>query len=80
MKNRVRHQQVLREVVESPSLEMFKGHGDAACGDVVSGHGGGELGIWEVFSNLYECKVQQNPFGKNFKPVTRAWHTDLWQR
>ena len=30
-----------REVVESPSLEVFKNHGDVALGDVASGHGGG---------------------------------------
>ena len=35
---------------------MFKNHGDVALRDVVSGHGGGGLGldlvILEVFSNL----------------------------
>jgi len=29
-----------REVLESPSLELFKNHLDAAMRDVVSGHGG----------------------------------------
>ena len=29
-----------REVVESPSLEVFKNNGDATLGDMVSGHGG----------------------------------------
>ena len=29
-----------REVVESPSLEVFKNHVDVAVRDVVSGHGG----------------------------------------
>jgi len=28
-----------REVAESPSLEVFKNHGDAALRDVVSGRG-----------------------------------------
>ena len=29
-----------REVVGSPSLKVFKSHGDVALRDVVSGHGG----------------------------------------
>lgn len=29
------------EVVESPSLEQLKNHGDVALRDMVSGHGGG---------------------------------------
>ena len=29
-----------RKVEESPSLEVFKNHGDVALRDVVSGHGG----------------------------------------
>ena len=32
-----------RKVVKSPSLEMFKNHGDVAMRDVISGHGGGGL-------------------------------------
>ena len=53
----MRHwQRLLREVVESPPLEVFKDHGDVALRDVVSGHGKDELGlglvIIEVFSNL----------------------------
>ena len=40
----VRHwHRLLREVVESLSLEVFKSHGDVALKDVVSGHGGGGL-------------------------------------
>jgi len=50
--------QLPREVVWSPSLEVFKNHGDAALGDVGSGHDGGELqlglGILEVFRNFNE--------------------------
>ena len=30
---------LLREVVESPSVEVFKNHGDVALRDVVCGHG-----------------------------------------
>ena len=42
--------------MESPSLEVFKNHGDVALRDVVTGHGGVglglDLGILEVFSSL----------------------------
>ena len=45
-----------REVVETPSLEVFKNHGDVAMRDMVNGHGGNGLGldlmILELFSNL----------------------------
>ena len=45
-----------REVVGSPSLEVFQNRGDVTLRDVVNGHGGGELGlnlsILEVFSSL----------------------------
>lgn len=36
-------QRLHREVVESPSLDVFKSHGDVALMDVVSGHGGDGL-------------------------------------
>ena len=32
-----------KEVLESPSLEVFKNHGDVALRDVVSGYGGDGL-------------------------------------
>ena len=35
--------QLLREVVQSPSLEVFRNRVDVALRDVVSGHGGGGL-------------------------------------
>ena len=35
--------QLLREGVDSLSLEVFKNHVDVALRDVVSGHGGGGL-------------------------------------
>ena len=48
--------QLHREVVESPSLEVLNYHGDVALRDVVSGHGGDELGLdWVIlvlFSDL----------------------------
>ena len=34
-----------REVVGSPSPEVFENHGDVALRDVVTGHGGGGLGV-----------------------------------
>ena len=36
--------QLSREVVEPPSLEVFKSRVDVALRDVVSGHGGGAGG------------------------------------
>ena len=45
----VRHwNRLLREVVDSPSWEMFKKHGDVALRDVVSGHGGDVLVVGQV--------------------------------
>mgnify|MGYP001859334932 CR=1 FL=1 len=45
----------------SPSLEAFENHGDVALRDVVSGHGGGglglDLGILEVFSNFNDSLI-----------------------
>ena len=53
--------QLPSEVVESLSLEKFKNHGDVALRDVVSGHGGGglglDLGILEVFSNFNDSLI-----------------------
>ena len=48
------------EVVESPSLEVFKNRGDAALREMVCGHGG--MGWWldwmilVIFSNLHKNK------------------------
>ena len=45
--------QLLREVGEPPSLEVFKSFGDVALGDVVSGHGGVGWGwAWESWRSL----------------------------
>jgi len=48
-----------REVVESPSLEVLKNHGEVALRDVVSRHGRGALGwmILEVFSNCNDSVI-----------------------
>ena len=52
---------LLREVVESPSLEVFKSHGGVALGDMVSGHSGDGLGldlvILEVFSRRNDSMI-----------------------
>jgi len=37
--------QLLKEVVGSPSLEVFQNSRDVALGDMVSGHGGNGLGL-----------------------------------
>ena len=45
-------------VVESPSLEVFKNHGDVAMRDVVSGHGGDGLRLdWVTFSNRNDSVI-----------------------
>ena len=45
-------------------LEVFKNHGDVALWDVVSGHGGGGVGLdWVilvVFSNLNDSMILLN--------------------
>jgi len=42
----VNHKELLpKEVLESPSLEVFKNHGDVALRDVVSGYGGTGVGV-----------------------------------
>jgi len=52
---------LLRQVVESPSLEVFHNHGDVVLRDVIRGHSGGGLGldleILEVFSNLNDSVI-----------------------
>ena len=50
-----------REVVGSPSLQVFKKHGDVSVRETVSGHGGDGLMVGlvivEVFSNLSNSMV-----------------------
>ena len=41
-----------REAGESLSLEVFQNLGDEALKDTVSGHGGLDLVILEIFSNI----------------------------
>ena len=58
----VRHWHRLhREVVQLPSLQVFKNHRDVALRDVVSGHDGGGLEsdciILEVISNLNDSMI-----------------------
>ena len=50
-----------REVVQSPSLQVFRNQRDVALRDVVSGHDGGGLEsdciILEVISNLNDSMI-----------------------
>ena len=43
-----------REVVQSPSLEVFRNSVDVALRAVVSGHGGDELGLDWVILDLFQ--------------------------
>ena len=45
--------QLPRDVMGSPSLEVFQNHGDVALSDVGSGHGGDGLGL-EGLSGLFQ--------------------------
>ena len=48
-----------REAVETSFLEVFKNHGDVVRGDMISGHGGGGvgLGILEAFFNPNDSMI-----------------------
>ena len=45
-----------REVVEPPSLEVFKKHGDVAVRDMISGHRGDGLmvGLRDLHGHLFQ--------------------------
>mgnify|MGYP001859377340 CR=1 FL=1 len=47
-----------REVVQSPSLEVFKSRGDVALRGVVSGHGGDGLGFGLDLRGLFKMILQ----------------------
>ena len=51
--------QLPRDVVQSPSLEVLKNHGDVALRDMVSGGDGLELDlvILKAFSNLNDSMI-----------------------
>jgi len=56
---------LLREVVESPSMEMFKKCGDVALRDVVSGRGGEglDLMVLVVFFNSNDSREKAQSMG-----------------
>lgn len=60
---------LLREVLESPSLELLKNHEDVALRDMVSRHGGNGLGsdwmILVVFSYLDDSMILWFYYGKD---------------
>lgn len=43
-----------REVVESPSLEVYKKHVDVILGSMVSGHAGGKLAVVLDLRGLFQ--------------------------
>jgi len=65
-------------VVDSPSLQVFEKRVDVALRDMVSGHGGNELGLGlVVFSKLYDY----GPFctGQG-KEAQRSWGDYFFQQ
>ena len=56
-------EQLPREVVESPSMEVLRNHGDVAPRDVVSEHGGDGLMVGLVFSSLNDSMSSLSSHG-----------------
>ena len=70
-----------RGVLESPSLKVFKNHGDTVLSNTVNGHSRDGMGLdWmtvEVFSNLNDPAVLRWPLGTGTQHASKRGASTL---